>query len=260
MSTAFIQHPTRLLSLVVKTPALILVILCGMAIFAPARLAAKNTVTMRRLEILKKATAVNLAPVDTLIPGISIELKYATSNNFTGRMLYPPDMPCLLHRMTLARLKRAQKILRKHKLGLKVWDAYRPPEVHRQLWQASKKSAYVVPPEMGTSLHCYGVAVDVTLVDREGRELAMPTAHDEFTPAAASTYSGGDPVILRNLTLLQKTMKKAGFSIINDEWWHFTNMEAAAARVISAKQLGIQLPTKQTLKAKAVRLPSTVQP
>ncbi len=231
-----------------------------MGFFSITSLQARNTTTSRRLEILKKATAVNLIPVDTLIPSIAIELKYASADNFTGRTLYPADMPCLLHRMTLARLKHAQKILRRKQLSLKIWDAYRPSETHSILWQSSKESAYVVPPEKGTSLHCYGVAVDVTLVDKQGRNLLMPTAHDEFSSAASSTYTGSNPVILRNLTILQTAMKKAGFSTIKDEWWHFTNMEAAGARVITAKQLGIHLPTHQNLKAKPIAPSHSKQP
>ncbi len=260
MSTAFIQHPKGC-NTGKKRRQVILPALIGLiTLLSFSFLQARDSATIRRLEILKKATALNLAPVDTMIPGIVIELKYASLDNFTGRALYPANMPCLLHRMTLSRLKRAQKILRRQKLGLKIWDAYRPPEVHRILWKSSKDSAYVVPPEMGTSLHCYGVAVDVTLVDRQGRPLQMPTAHDEFTTAASSKYTGGNPVILRNLTILQNAMKKAGFSTINDEWWHFTNMEPAAARVISAEQLGIQLPSRKILKAKPIEPGTSLNP
>lgn len=260
MSTAFISHPKTKRTFIKRRRLLLFVSFCLLGFFPAVFLQARNSATIRRIEILKKASAANLAPVDTLIPGIVIDLKYATPDNFTGRTLYPADIPCLLHRMTLARLKRAQKILRRKKLSLKIWDAYRPPETHSILWQSLKDSAYIVPPEMGTSLHCYGVAVDVTLVDKQGRELLMPTKHDEFSPAASSTYTGGNPVILRNLTILQKAMKKAGFSTIQDEWWHFTNMEAAAARVISAKQLGIQLPTHQNLKAKPIAPSHSKQP
>ncbi|MCF6313092.1 MAG: M15 family metallopeptidase [Verrucomicrobiales bacterium] len=218
----------------------------------PSQGQAKKNSTLTRIDILNRATALNLAPVGTLIPDIVIDLKYATRDNFTSQSLYPPDMPCLLHRMTLSRLKQAQKILRKKKLRLKVWDAYRPPTVHRQLWAAAKSSTYLVPPEKGLSLHCYGVAVDVTLVDQDGQELLMPSRHDEFSSSASSTYTGPNKVILRNLKTLQKAMKKAGFSTIKDEWWHFTNMEAASAKIITAQQLGIQLPGKSTRKAKPV--------
>ena len=175
-----------------------------------------------------------------------IDLKYATADNITGHALYPPDMPCLLHRMTLDRLKRAQKSVKKKGLRLKIWDAYRPPETQLLLWKASKSSRYVVPPENGPSLHSYGVAIDVTLVHKNGAELLMPTKHDELSAAASSDYKGDNTLIRYNLDILQKAMKKAGFSTIKDEWWHFTNREPQAANVVTAKQLGIQLPSHQT--------------
>lgn len=207
---------------------------------------------VQNTKTLKKSVTLGLLPVQGNIPGIVVDLKYATPDNITHRALYPPDMPCLLHHMTLNRLKRAQKILRRQGLRLKIWDAYRPPEAHLELWRFSKASNFVVPPEKGLSLHCYGVAVDVTLVDKQGRQLMMPTDHDEFSAAAASNYTGDDPAIRNNLETLQKAMKKAGFSTIESEWWHFVNLEPQGARVIHASQLGIQLPLNPSLKAKPV--------
>jgi D-alanyl-D-alanine dipeptidase len=204
-------------------------------------------------QILKKAAAMGLLPVQGNIPGTVVDLRYATPDNITNRALYPPDMPCLLHPMTLTRLKRAQKTLRRQGLRLKIWDAYRPPEAHLELWQSSKASDFVVPPDKGPSLHCYGVAVDVTLVDKQGRPLMMPTDHDEFSAAAASNYTGDNPAIRNNLETLQKAMKKAGFSTIESEWWHFVNLEPQGARVIYASQLGIQLPLNPSLKATPVK-------
>jgi len=250
MSTAFVQHPVLRLGFLSTLhsahPELLSVITCALISFFPASLKARDLYPLsREANILKKAAMARLFPVRKMIPDIVIDLKYASSDNITNRSLYPKDMPCLLHRMTLARLKRAQKTLRRQGLRLKIWDAYRPPEAHLILWKSSRASNYIVPPEMGPSLHSYGVAVDVTLVDREGRQLIMPTDHDEFSPAAASEYTGNNSTIRRNLDILQKAMKKAGFSTIKDEWWHFTNMEPQAARIIDAKRLGIQLPSSR---------------
>lgn len=240
MSTAFVHltHTSRSLALPL--------IVCAIAVFCPRFLAARDLFEPSPAQqVLKKAALVKLVPAHKAIPDIVIDLKYATADNITGHTLYPPDMPCLLHRMTMSRLTRAQKSLRKKGLRLKIWDAYRPPETQLRLWKAAKSSKYVVPPENGPSLHSYGTAVDVTLTDKNGQELLMPTAHDEFSIRAASDYTGDNSLIRYNLDILQKAMKKAGFSTIKDEWWHFTNMEPQAARVISAKQLGIQLPTQK---------------
>lgn len=214
----------------------------------------------RSSSILTKAVTMGLLPVQGNIPGIVVDLRYATPDNITTRALYPPDMPCLLHPMTLARLKRAQKTLRRQGLRLKIWDAYRPPEAHLELWRFSKASAFVVPPEKGLSLHCYGVAVDVTLVDKQGQPLMMPTGYDEFSSAAASNYTGDNPAIRRNLETLQQAMKKAGFSTIESEWWHFVNLEPQRARAIHASQLGIQLPSNPSLKAKPIEPVGSSEP
>ncbi len=257
MSKAFVQYPI-LCPEFQSLPRCILrglpLIITWLAMaFAPDSLQARDLYpSPQNTGVLNKSVTMGLLPVQGHIPDIVIDLRYATPHNVTKRALYPPDMPCLLHHMTLARLKRAQKTLRRKGLRLKIWDAYRPPQAHRALWRATQAPGYVVPPEKGLSLHCYGVAVDVTLVDRQGRQLLMPTDHDEFSPAAASDYTGDNPVIHRNLQILQKAMKKAGFSTIESEWWHFINLEPQGARAIDAHQLGIQLPATTSLRARPI--------
>ena len=71
------------------------------------------------------------------------------------------------------------------------------------------------------SLHTWGVAVDVTLADSKGREIAMPTGFDEFTPAARLRYSGDDPAIKMHIKALRDAMHKGGFVGEVNEWWHF---------------------------------------
>jgi D-alanyl-D-alanine dipeptidase len=80
---------------------------------------------------------------------------------------------------------------------------------------------YVADPKLG-SRHNRGAAVDVTLVDiKTGKELPMPTAHDDFTPKAASDFGLLPAELLKNRTLLHEAMKKRGFSPLPSEWWHF---------------------------------------
>jgi len=265
MSKAFVQYPVlcsalRAAPLHACRGLPLVVAWIGIGLFPRPLQARDISPDSRDHHVLEKAATLGLLPVQGNAPGIVVDLKYATPDNITTRALYPPDMPCLLHPMTLARLKRAQKTLRRQGLGLKIWDAYRPPEAHLELWQFSKASDFVVPPEKGPSLHCYGVAVDVTLIDKQGRPLMMPTGHDEFSPAAASNYTGDNPAIRRNLETLQKAMKKAGFSTINSEWWHFVNLEPQGARIIHASQLGIQLPPNPSLKAKPIEPADSSKP
>ncbi len=172
----------------------------------------------RDADVISQAKRYQLLHVPAHLPDVSIDLRYRTADNVTGRPLYPADMPCLLHRTTIERLERAQRQLRRQGYGLKILDAWRPPESHEALWNAVQDPRWVVPPSDGLSMHCYGLAVDVTLVDAQGREQRMPSAFDEFSERAHSHYTGPDPEIRRNVTLLQEAMAAAGFRSIPDEW------------------------------------------
>jgi len=164
-----------------------------------------------------------MVEVAQVCPSIVIELRYATARNVTGQPIYPAKARCLLRRSVAERLKKAQEELRTRKLGLKIWDAYRPSWAQQMLWDAVRNPEYVGEPSRGGSLHTFGAGVDVTLVDAKGREVPMPTDFDDFSPAAGRIYRGKDPVVARNLLILQRAMVNAGFWTLRDEWWHFVS-------------------------------------
>ena len=164
-----------------------------------------------------------MVEVAKVCPSIVIELRYGTARNVTGQPIYPPHARCLVRRSVAERLKKAQEELQTQKLGLKIWDAYRPAWAQQILWDAVRNPDYVGEPARGGSLHTFGAGVDVTLVDAKGRELRMPTDFDDFTAAASRTYRGRDPVIAANLLTLQRAMVHAGFWVLRDEWWHFVS-------------------------------------
>ncbi len=164
----------------------------------------------------------NLVDIKSVDPTILIELRYATPKNITGRALYPPGMPALVRPTTAARLAKAQRFLQSRGYGLKIWDAYRPPAAQAELWLRSHNGAFVADPLKGNgSLHAWGVAVDATLVDKSGREVAMPSGFDEFTREAKLRYHGDDPTIKLHLKILQAAMRHGGFYGMRTEWWHF---------------------------------------
>jgi D-alanyl-D-alanine dipeptidase len=168
----------------------------------------------------------NLVEIKAVDPTILVELRYATPDNITGHALYPPDLPALLRPETARRLARAQEFLRRWHYGLKVWDAYRPLAAQMELWKKVHSGAFVADPEEGDgSLHTWGVAVDVTLVDEKGREVAMPTTFDDFTSQASMHYAGSDPAIKQHLQILQGAMRYAGFYGLRTEWWHFAAVD-----------------------------------
>ena len=174
---------------------------------------------------LELARERGLVEVRKVIPGISIDLRYATASNITGQPIYPPGMPCLLRTETAKKLKQAQTILHAQGYGLRIWDAYRPPEVQETLHKHASSTGMFLSPDTGWSRHCGGIAVDLTLVDAHGREQRMPTGFDQDLAHAGIHYHGNDPLVKQNLQILQAAMKQAGFIQLESEWWHFDDAE-----------------------------------
>ncbi len=173
-------------------------------------------------ELARKHDLVDLRKV---IPGIAIDLRYATADNVTGQPIYPSHMPCLLRSETAKKLKQAQAILHAQGYGLRIWDAYRPPEAQETLHKHASSTGMFLSPNTGWSRHCGGIAVDLTLVDSQGREQHMPTGFDRDFAHASRNYRGADPLVKQNLQVLQAAMKQAGFIQLESEWWHFDDAE-----------------------------------
>lgn len=156
-------------------------------------------------------------------PSVRIEIRYSTPRNFAKRVLYPAGL-CLLRKTVALRLNAVQRDLERKRLGLKVWDCYRPLSVQKILWEAFPDENYVAHPKKG-SRHNRGAAVDVTLVDAQGRELPMPTDYDDFTERAHRGHAQAPPEQARNAKLLEEAMSAHGFKGLPTEWWHFDALE-----------------------------------
>jgi D-alanyl-D-alanine dipeptidase len=160
-----------------------------------------------------------LVALHSLIPDLLTDVRYATVNNFTGRVLYTTDILYARHAVVEA-LKRAQELAHAQRLQLKVFDAYRPLSIQRLMWSIVPDERFVADPAKG-SRHNRGCALDLTLCDAGGGELDMGTGYDEFTDKAAATYSDLPESVLNNRRLLTSIMKQAGFTVLPSEWWHF---------------------------------------
>jgi len=166
------------------------------------------------------APGADLVPLETVQPPCLPEVRYATRHNFTGSVLYPVPR-VFLHRDTARALTRVQRDLQKHGLGLKVWDAYRPLSVQWKMWKLIRDERYVSNPAKNQGRHTRGTAVDVTLIDKLGRELPMPSDFDDFSERAHRDYRGGTAEQRRNRKILEDIMTKHGFIGYPTEWWHF---------------------------------------
>lgn len=160
-----------------------------------------------------------LIDIRSVNPGILLDIRYATTNNFLKRQVYPVAR-CVLRGTAARRLSQVQEDLEKKGLGLKVYDCYRPLSVQKLMWQIKPDPRYVANPSRG-SRHNRGAAVDLTLVDRNGRELEMPTGFDDFSERAHRNYSGASAEAKKNRKILEDAMKKYGFIPLSTEWWHF---------------------------------------
>jgi len=164
--------------------------------------------------------------VQSLDPSIAVELRYATSNNFTGAPLpgYEANR-AYLRREAASALARVQRDLRPRGLGLKIFDGYRPVRATLAMvdW-----TARVHRPDLLTdgyiasrSRHNLGLAVDLTLIELpSGRELEMGTPFDTFSAAAHTANASG--LAASNRQKLKSAMEAEGFVNYDQEWWHYT--------------------------------------
>ncbi len=160
-----------------------------------------------------------LVRLHDVVPDLITDVRYATPDNFTKRILYTSDT--LYARRAMAeKLAVAQQAARAQGLQLKVYDAYRPLSIQRLMWSIVPDERYVADPAKG-SRHNRGCAVDLTLCDSTGAELDMGTGYDEFTERAAATFVDLPEHVLANRRLLDRIMNAAGFDVLPSEWWHY---------------------------------------
>jgi D-alanyl-D-alanine dipeptidase len=166
-----------------------------------------------------------LTNVQLVEPTIIVDAKYSTADNFTGAPLpgYEANR-ALLRREAAAALARVQKRARAEGVALKVFDAYRPARATIAMVEWAEKTGQQRLVRDGyiasRSRHNLGVAVDLTLIGGDGRELDMGTPFDTFSPAAHTANASGE--VATNRRLLVQLMGAEGFTNYEKEWWHFS--------------------------------------
>lgn len=168
----------------------------------------------------------------TWLRGVKMDLRYATFDNVTGHDLYCGIQRAFIHKDALPKLKRAISLLRKEMPGAMfiVYDASRPiyaQEALRKTVRGTPYSTFVASPGKG-GMHNFGLALDMSIADSSGTPLDMGTEFDSFERCAGSV---GEEDALASGRLTQKQvdnrnfyrsiMKRAGWTPLNSEWWHF---------------------------------------
>jgi D-alanyl-D-alanine dipeptidase len=174
-------------------------------------------------------------------PEVAVDLRYATTDNFVHADLYGDFHRAYLRTAGAAELARAEALLAKEHPGWKfvIWDALRPRSVQRLFWArvvGTAQQKYVANPATG-SIHNFGLAIDLTLEDENGRLLDMGTGFDNFTPLAQIDDEAGlvragklTQAQVANRLILRSLMTRAGFHTISEEWWHFDALPPAEVK------------------------------
>ena len=163
-----------------------------------------------------------LVEVTTLEPGIRLDVRYATTNNFMSSVFYD-EARVFLQRPAAEGVARAHRALGQHGFGLLLHDGYRPWYVTKMFFDATPESQkiFVADPASG-SRHNRGSAIDLNLYDLEtGQPADMVGTYDEFSPRSFPDYPGGASRQRWLRELLRRAMEAEGFTVYEAEWWHF---------------------------------------
>ncbi|CAM3191192.1 M15 family metallopeptidase [Lactiplantibacillus plajomi] len=160
--------------------------------------------------------------IQRLAPSIIVDLRYATTNNFTHQVIY--DFTTAIVRTGTARkLAVASNLVNQQGYRLKVWDAYRPVSAQKRLFEVYPDPQFVAQPDPNFS-HQKGVTLDLTLTDEAGNECDLPTGFDDFS-AAAHRNAPKTATQERYYRILDDAMTQAGFIGYENEWWDYRDAE-----------------------------------
>jgi D-alanyl-D-alanine dipeptidase len=192
----------------------------------------------RETRSFRKPDLVELVTLDSTL---KLDIRYATTNNFMSTPFYS-QARAFLQRPAAEALVRVNHKLKPLGFGLIVHDGYRPWYVTKMFWDATPadKKQYVADPKKG-SRHNRGCAVDLSLYDlRTGQEVEMPSGYDEMSERAHPEYRGGTVEARTRRDLLRRMMESEGFSVYQNEWWHFDYKDCAEYPImnLSFEQIG----------------------
>lgn len=192
----------------------------------------------------QEAHAAEFVDVRVVVPDALVNLRYATTNNFTKTQLYPADARCLVHQSMAPGLTAAASALRAQGHVLVFWDCYRPHDVQVRMFQVVPNPAWVARPGPYAASHEAGRSVDVTYAGGRpqcpaqqlvsGICLAdMGTDFDDFTSRATAFATQDVSVEAQaNRKLLRDAMNYGGLTVYSGEWWHFDGPGAGVQRPI----------------------------
>ena len=185
--------------------------------------------------------AMGLVNIQDINPNIQVDLKYATTDNFTGKIVYTDFKEAFFVKEVALRLSRIQDRLTSLRPGyrLLIYDAARPFSVQKRFFdyvKGTEQEQYVANPAE-TGLHNYGIAVDLTIIDDRNIPLDMGVGFDYFGPEAHTNNEEKllqerkiTPAQIENRKFLRNMMSKEKFEVLANEWWHFNGYPLEVAK------------------------------
>lgn len=195
-----------------------------------AKAAEKNAeqATTEKEQTVEEPADTDFVKITDYIPDIVIDLKYATTDNFTGTVIYD-FKDAYLRYGTVKKLAVAQEKFKSMGYYIKIWDAYRPFAAQEKLWQVCPNPRYVANPANGMKAHNLGGTIDMTLVTFDRNEVEMPTAFDDFSLRADRDYSDVSETAAGNARMMEGVMAECGFRGYAGEWWDYSDTTAYEA-------------------------------
>lgn len=190
---------------------------------------------MKNSSYISKYKEYGLVDILSLQPNIKADIKYATTDNFIGKVLYTENVGAYAEPTLAQAVAQAQNTLKSINtdLSLVIFDAARPISVQKEMFELVKGTAnerFIANPygEFAGGFHNYGMAVDVAIIDGDEKMLDFGTGYDSFEDIA---HSGGEAELVKkglltinaykNRQLLYYIMGEHGMLPYAYEWWHF---------------------------------------
>ena len=176
----------------------------------------------------------DLVDIESLPIKVFLDIRYATTDNFTDKQLYEKPKCYLKKPAAEALVKAVEYALEiKEPFYFCIYDCYRPASVQKIMLESTDTPGYLAK----VSNHSRGMAVDLGPCDSQGQPFLTPTDFDTFSEFSGAYVNSEkiSPTAIKNRTALQDVMKKAGFSPISNEWWHFDYKDAKNEEVLDIK-------------------------
>ena len=177
----------------------------------------------------------NLIKITTKSYPIKIDLFYATKKNFTGKKIYKKKN-CYLHKDAIPYFEKTIGLADRLNYKIKIFDAFRPVEAQWKLWEHTPDENFIAHPKKG-SPHSRGVAIDLTITDKNFKELNMGTPFDNFTKKSFHENTSILKEAQKNRHILLGIMSAAGWDFYKKEWWHYQLFNAKKYKLIKNNML-----------------------